>query len=498
MLSSKQWTLVASILASSLTFIDATAVNVALPALQTQLGATITDVQWVIEAYTLLYGSLILVGGSLGDQLGRKRVFMAGVYVFGVASVLCGLAPTPLLLVVARAVQGVGAALLAPGSLALVSAAYDDDERGLAIGTWSAFSSVMTAIGPVAGGWLIEHVSWRAVFFVNVPLAAVVIALSLRHVDESRDPSRDGALDWTGATLMTIGLTGVIFGLLEWPALGGARATTGGAIAIGLVALAAFLVVEARVANPMLPLGVFASPAFSLTNVLTFLLYGSLSTMLFFVPLVMIQVGGYSATAAGVVLLPFTVILFLMSRWAGGLVSRVGHRLPLTAGPGVAAVGFALFGVNATPASYWFSFFLPVVVLALGMGLTVAPLTTTVMTAAGREHAGVASGVNNAVARVGGLVAIAVFGVVLAQRFESRVEPRLSTIPLTANARADVDRELPKMAGARLDTIASLTTAQRHDVRAVVDQSFVSAYRIVMLLAAAIAGLAALVGLLIA
>ncbi len=500
MLSSKQWTLVASILASSLTFIDGTAVNVALPALQSSLGATVTDVQWVLEAYTLLYGSLILVGGSLGDQLGRKRVFLVGVYLFAVASVLCGIAPTPTLLIAARAFQGVGAALLAPGSLALVSAAYDDKERGLAIGTWSAFSAITTAIGPVGGGWLIEHVGWRAIFFVNIPLAAIVVFLSLRHVDESSDPSRHGAIDWLGAALTVVGLSALTYGFLSWPALGGGRFLTSGMIAIGVFALVAFVLVERAVANPMLPLGLFSSPTFSLTNVLTFLLYGALSTMLFVVPLVMIQVDGYSATVAGASLLPFTVILFVMSRWAGGLVARVGHRPPLTIGPAVAALGLAAFALRstATGASYWTSFFIPIVVLAIGMGITVAPLTTTVMTAAGREHAGVASGVNNAVARIGGLMAIAVFGVVLARSFASRVEPRLEHMAISSSARASVQRELPKMAGIKLDSIPSLRPDERALVRWAVDGSFVSAYRVVMLCVAAIALAAAIIGLMIA
>jgi EmrB/QacA subfamily drug resistance transporter len=496
-LSSKQWTLVASILASSMTFIDGTAVNVALPALQANLGATITDVQWVIEAYTLLYGSLILVGGSLGDQLGRKRVFLVGVYLFAVASVLCGIAPSPTLLVAARAFQGVGAALLAPGSLALVSAAFDDNERGRAIGTWSGVSAVTTAIGPVLGGWLIEHWSWRAVFFLNVPLAAIVVYLSALHVDESRDPDRSGALDWLGALLTVVGLSALVYGLLAWPALGGGHVQTTGTIAVGVFALVSFVLVERRVKNPMLPLGLFKNATFSLTNVLTFLLYGALSSMLFAVPLVMIQVGHFSATATGTVLLPFTVVLFLMSRWAGGLVTRVGHRLPLTAGPAIAAAGLMLFSLLAGR-SYWVSYIAPMVVLAIGMGITVAPLTTTVMTAAGRTHAGVASGVNNAVARIGGLVAIAVLGVILSRSFESRVTPRLSAMSLSPAARANVERELPKMAGMKLDSISAVSPAERRQVGAAVDESFIGAYRSVMLLVGGLAAAAALVGLAIA
>jgi EmrB/QacA subfamily drug resistance transporter len=496
-LSSKQWTLVASILASSLTFIDGTAVNVALPALQSNLGATITDVQWVIEAYTLLYGALILVGGSIGDQLGRKRIFLIGVYVFAIASVLCGIAPNPKLLIAARAFQGVGAALLAPGSLALVSAAFDDNERGRAIGTWSGVSAVTTAIGPVLGGWLIEHWSWRAVFFLNVPLAVLVVYLSALHVDESRDPEREGALDWLGAALTVVGLSGLVYGLLAWPAVGGGHLATSGAIATGVFALAAFVLVEHGAKNPMLPLGLLRNSTFTLTNALTFLLYGALSSMLFAVPLMMIQVGHFTATQTGASLLPFTIILFLMSRWAGGLVDRIGHRIPLTIGPAVAALGLTLFGLLAGE-SYWVAYILPMVVLAIGMGVTVAPLTTTVMTAAGRTHAGIASGVNNAVARIGGLVAIALLAVVLAQSFQSRVMPRLEQMSISPTAKTAVQRELPKMAGMKLDSIPSLRPDERALVRWTVDGAFTSAYRLVMLWIAGLALAAALIGLMIA
>jgi MFS family permease len=358
-------------------------------------------------------------------------------------------------------------------------------------------SAVTTAIGPVLGGWLIEHWSWRAVFFLNVPLAVIVVYLSALHVDESRDPEREGALDWLGAALTVVGLSGLVYGLLNWPAIGGGHFLTSGAIAIGVFALAVFLIVEHGKKNPMLPLGLFKNSTFSLTNVLTFLLYGALSSMLFAVPLMMIQVGHYTATQTGASLLPFTIILFLMSRWAGGLVDRIGHRIPLTIGPAVAALGLALFSVLAG-GSYWVAYFTPIVVLAIGMGITVAPLTTTVMTAAGRTHAGVASGVNNAVARIGGLVAIAVLGVILSRSFESRVTPKLASISLSAGARNDVQRELPKMAGMKIDSIPSVAASERDQVRSAVDTSFVGSYRVVMLLVAGLAAAAALIGLMIA
>jgi EmrB/QacA subfamily drug resistance transporter len=476
-----------------MTFVDATVVNVALPALQADLQATITDVQWVIEAYALFLGSLILVGGSMGDQFGRKRVFLLGVLFFTAASIFCGMATSARMLIAGRALQGIGAAFLVPGSLAIISATFSDADRGRAIGTWSAFSSITAAIGPVIGGWFIEHVSWRAAFFVNVPLAAIVLVLSLRFMAESRDPSRTSRIDWAGAVLAVLGLGGLVFGLLEWPPLGADHPLVVGAFLVGLASLRLFVVVERRTESPMMPLGLFHSRPFALANLLTLLLYAALAVILFLVPMNLIQVQDYTATEAGAALLPFSVIMFTLSRWSGGLVSRVGSRLPLTVGPAIAAVGLALYARPSIGGSYWTTFFPAVVVLGLGMAVTVAPLTTTVMGAVDRRHSGVASGINNAVARIAGLLAIAVFGVVLARTFEARVTPALDRLDLPASIRMTIDREVPKMAGARLDAVSSSDTVAT-TVRAVIDRSFVSAFRLVMLAAAVLALAAAAMG----
>jgi EmrB/QacA subfamily drug resistance transporter len=491
--SPSRWTLVATIAGSSMTFIDATVVNVALPALQADLHATITDVQWVIEAYALFLGALILIGGSIGDQFGRKRVFLCGVLVFTAASILCGIATSSASLIVGRAVQGIGAAFLVPGSLAIISATFSEADRGRAIGTWSGFSAITSAIGPVSGGWLIEHVSWRAVFFLNVPLAVIVVALSLRFMSESRDPSRTASIDWIGGALAVFGLGAIVFGLLEWPALGAAHPRVLGGLAAGVFSLVWLAVVERRAQNPMLPLNLFRSRTFTLANVLTLLLYAALGVILFLVPLNLIQTQHYSATQAGAALLPFPLIMFTLSRWSGGLVARVGSRLPLTVGPAIAAAGVGLFARPGIGGTYWTTFFPAVIVLALGMAVTVAPLTTTVMGAVDPRHAGVASGVNNAVARVAGLLAIAVFGVVLARTFEARVRTRLDRLAVPSPARAAVDRELPKMAGAELGA-ASIEPRQRAAIRTVIDDAFVAAFRLVMIAAAALALLAAAVG----
>ena len=467
----------------------------ALPALQADLHATITDVQWVIEAYALLLGGLILVGGSLGDQFGRKRTFLLGVVVFALGSIACGLATSVRALIIARAVQGVGAAFLVPGSLAIISATFGEADRGRAIGTWSAFSAITSAIGPIAGGWLIEHVSWRAIFFVNVPFSVVVIVLSTVFMSESRDRSRVGRVDWIGATAAVLGLGAIVFGLLEWPRPGANQSIAATATVIGAAALVAFVVIERRVASPMLPLGLFRSRAFTLANLLTFFLYSALGVLIWLMPMNLIQVQRYSATAAGAALLPFPVLVFLLSRWSGGLVARVGSWLPLTIGPAVSAVGLASFARPGIGGSYWATFFPAVAILGFGMAIVVAPLTTTAMGAVETQHAGVASGVNNAVARVAGLVAIAVFGVLLVRAFDARVSPALDRIGLAPTARAAVARQLPKLAGAELD--ASVSAAQRSEVRHAIDESFVSAFRFVMLGAAALALAAAVSGFLI-
>lgn len=490
--SKRRLTLVATILASSMTFIDGTVVNVALPGLQKQLNATITDVQWVIEAYALFLGTLILLGGSLGDQFGRKRIFLIGVVWFTAASIWCGLSPSPLILIIGRAMQGIGAALLVPASLAIISATYESAERGRAIGAWSGFSAITTAVGPVLGGWLIENLSWRSAFFVNVPLAVIVFWISLRFMNESRDPSRTRHVDWIGSTLAVVGLGGIVLGLVEWPAIGARHPLVVTALVIGVLGLAAFVFAEHREKSPMMPLHLFSSRAFPLANVLTLLLYGALGIVFFLVPLLLIQVEGYTATAAGAAFLPFPILLFVLSRWSGGLVDQVGARIPLTVGPLLAAAGFALFARVETGSSYWTTLFPAVVIVGLGMAITVAPLTTTVMTAVPSQQAGVASGINNTVARVGGLLAIAIFGVVLAREFNASIE---ATLPqnLSPAQRAQIERELPKMAGANLDAVAA-DASTRQQIESRIHEAFVHGFKAVMLEAAGITFLSALAG----
>jgi len=488
--SAEPWVLAAAILGSSLAFLDGTAVNVALPALQAGLGATVTGVQWVIEAYALFLSSLLLVGGSLGDRFGRRRVFLVGVAGFALASAACGLAPGTAQLVAARAVQGVAAALLVPGSLALLSASFPPERRGRAIGTWSGCSAITAAAGPLLGGWLIDHASWRWIFFLNLPLSLAVVAISLSRVPESRDPAAPARLDWAGALLATLGLGGVTYGLVEPARLGWSDPRVLGALLLGGLALAAFLAVEARTPTPMMPLSLFRSRAFAGANLLTFFLYAALGGTLFFLPFNLIQVQGYSATAAGAALLPFVGLMFLLSRWSGGLVDRYGARRPLLVGPAIAAAGFALLAVPGVGGSYATTFLPAILVLGCGMAVSVAPLTTTVMGAVEERHAGLASGINNAVSRAAGLLAVAVLGLVLVGAFGRGLDRRLGGLDLPPAARQALAAERTKLAA--ITVPATVQGDLRARVQEAIEQAFVDGFRRVLLAAAGLAGLAAL------
>ena len=480
-----RWVLAATILASSMAFIDGTVVNVALPFLQTNLNATAIGIQWVVEAYSLFLSALLLVGGSLGDRYGRRRIFNIGVVVFAVASALCGLSANIEQLIAARAVQGIGGAMLVPGSLALISSSFAENERGKAIGTWSGFSAITTAIGPVLGGWLVEHWSWRAAFFLNLPLAAAVLVISIWRVPESREKVHHGRLDWVGAALATIGLGGVIYGLIESPRLGFSNPMVLLSLVGGLISLAFFVFNEARAKNPMVPLNLFRNRNFAGANILTLFLYFALSGNFFFFTLNLIQIQGYSATAAGASLLPFVALLFFLSRWSGGLIERFGARLPLTIGPSVAAAGFLLFAAPAINGNYWTSFFPAVLVLGLGMSISVAPLTTTVMTAVGEEQAGVASGINNAVSRTAGLLAIAVFGVVMLHAFSRQLVNRMDEIQVDEQLKHSIYEQRVKLAA--LEVPANADAGTREQMKRVVADSFVFGFRVIMFTAAGLA-----------
>jgi EmrB/QacA subfamily drug resistance transporter len=486
----RPWVLAATILGSSMAMIDGSAVNVALPILQVRLNATATQVQWIVEAYALFLAALILVGGSLGDRYGRRRIFAIGVAVFAVASIGCGLALNINQLILARSIQGIGGALLVPESLAIISAAFSADQRGRAIGTWSGFTAITSALGPVLGGWLVEHASWRWIFWINVPMAIAVLAIVFWRVPESRNDNAH-TLDWRGALLATIGLGSIVYALLESSHLGVAHPIVWVAMSVGVVAVVSFLITEAIVQFPMMPLPLFRSSTFSGANLLTLFLYGALSGVLFFFPFNLIQVQGYSATAAGGAFLPLILLMFLLSRWSGGLVSRYGAKRPLVIGSAIAAIGFALFAVPEIGGSYWTTFFPAVLVLGLGMAITVAPLTTTVMGSVSVQQAGVASGINNAVARTAGLLSIALFSPFVSARFNAALDIRLAHLQIPLAVQQQLVPERIKLAGANLPN--GLSNIVATSLKQAISESFVSSFRAVMLIAAGLAIVSAIV-----
>jgi EmrB/QacA subfamily drug resistance transporter len=482
--TSGPWILAATILGSAMAFIDGTVVNVALPDIQARLDATAVDAQWIVESYLLFLAALILVGGSLGDHYGRKRIFALGVVLFAAASVWCGIARSPEELIIARAVQGIGGAMLVPGSLSIISASFEEERRGRAIGTWSGFLGITTAIGPVLGGFLVQNVSWRMAFFINIPLAIAVLWLVYRHVPESRDPDAR-KLDIPGAVLTTLGLGGVVFGLIESQNSGFGDPRVLVSLALGAVALLAFVFVEWRSDEPMMPLTLFRSRNFSGANLLTLLLYAGLGGSLYFLPFNLIQVHGYSATAAGGAFLPFVLITFILSRWAGGLVGRYGAKLPLVIGPMIAAAGFILFAVPGTGGSYWTTFFPAVVVMGLGMSLVIAPLTTTAMNSVSGRHSGLASGVNNAVSRTGSMLAIPVLGIFVFAFFSASLDARVAPLDLPPEARQQLEAEKEDLGAAEVpDGLGGETAAA---VQRAIEESFVAGFRVAMFVAAGLA-----------
>jgi EmrB/QacA subfamily drug resistance transporter len=465
-------------------FIDSTVVNVALAGLQSSLHATVIDVQWVVESYGLLLSALILVGGALGDSLGRRAIFLLGVAIFGVASAGCGFSLNIRTLVIWRGVQGLAAAFLVPGSLAIISASFDEKSRGRAIGTWSGFTAMTMALGPVLGGWLIEHASWHWVFFINVPLAALVAVITLWRVPESRSQEAR-QIDWLGAATATIALAALVYGFLEAGAVGWNHLRVFGTLIFGFLLIALFVMVERRVRTPMVPLDLFKSSSFSGANLLTLLLYAALGAFFFLFPLNLIQIQKYSATKTGAASLPMILLIFVLSRWSGGLVTRYGSKGPLIIGPLLVAAGFALFAIRSASTSYWSGPFPGFIVLGLGMAISVAPLTTVVMNSVEQDRAGSASGINNAVARVAGVLAVAVLGLLMVAIFARSLRASLALLHLDSPVVHYLESNVAKLGG--LDAPPNLDPQIAENVRDAITRGFVFGFRIVMLICAGLA-----------
>jgi EmrB/QacA subfamily drug resistance transporter len=488
--SQKFWILAATILGSTMAFVDESVVNVALPAIEADLKVPVAVIQWLVNAYTLCVAALMLIGGAAGDRWGRRLVFVIGTAVFAIGSVWCGLSPTVAQLIAARALQGIGAALLIPSSLAIIGASIDPAERGRAIGTWAGFSAIAAAIGPLLGGWIVDHVSWRWIFLINPLIALPTVWAALAHVPESRDQEAAAGLDWLGALMAIAGLGSLVFGLIASSELGWRDGTVLGAVAAGLLLLAGFVWVEARSRAPMMPLDVFASRTFSGVNLLTLLLYAALGGAFFFLPFDLIQVHLYSATLAGAAFLPFTLMMGALSRWSGGLLDRFGARLPLIIGPAITALGSALLAWPGTGGSYATTFFLPMAILGLGMAVAVAPLTTAVINAVPTHRAGVASGVNNAAAAVASLLAVAIFGAVALQVYDRELDRHLAAQTVSAEVKQAVEGARGKFVAE--PALARLQGEDRQIADTIVRAALAHSIALVMWLAAALALLGAL------
>ncbi|NLX10310.1 MAG: MFS transporter [Chloroflexi bacterium] len=491
-----RWVLFSTILASSMAFIDSSALSVALAALQDDLNATGAQLIWVVNAYLLFLASLMLIGGSLGDHYGRKKIFTLGIVIFALSSLAAGLSPSVEVLIGARAVQGVGGALMVPGSLAIITAVIQSGDRGKAIGIWSAVSTITTIGGPILGGILAGAGLWRFVFFINLPLAALAL-YGLQHVPENRDENAPNRIDYPGTVLTVLGMAGMTYSLIEMGDRG-VRAALGDPLIViafltGVLALIVFVFVEYRSPHPLVPLRLFRSRTFAGANLMTAFLYGALYGALVFLPLNLIQIQGYDASIAGLVFLPFDIMLAVLSPWAGSLMDRIGPRIPLTVGPAIVGVAFLLLaapGLTAGPSDYWTTYLPGILVFGVGMGITVAPLTTAVMSAVPSTQSGTASGINNAVTRLSQALATAALGAVALTVFTGALADRTTGLDLSPAMQQEVEAQGRRLADA--EPPADLSTEQQAQVQSAIDRSFVEMFRVVLIIAAAMAFLSAI------
>lgn len=482
-LSSTQgkWIMVSTIMASAMAFIDGTALNVVLPAIQKSMEASGTDLFWILNAYLLMLASLMLIGGSLGDKLGRKKVFVTGILIFIAGSAACGMAGNVTLLIVFRMLQGIGGALMIPGSLSLISSSINENERGKAIGTWSAFTTVVTIGGPVLGGALADAGYWRYIFFINVPIGAVAMIILWRKVRESISDDSDKTLDFTGAAAIALGLAAVTFGFLRIPETGINNWQVLVSLALGVLLLIAFVFVERKSPHPMMPLPLFRNMTFSGANLLTFFLYAGLGAGMLFLSLNLVQVQGYDQLQSGLTFLPFTILMVFVARFAGTLADKYGPRLLLTIGPAIAGAGLLMLsfvGQTPGPSAYFRTFFPGIVVFGLGMSFTVAPLTATVMGAVSDHFSGTASGINNALSRIAGVFANAIFGALAVLFFSGSLKQELKALPLNDAGKQEVMQQAGELGNAKAP--ASLSEGEKQAVVRLYHNSFISAYKKIM------------------
>ncbi len=491
--SVEKWTLIATILGSSMVFIDFSALNVVLPAIQSDLKINGKSLFWIINAYSLFLSSLLLVGGSLGDLYGRKKIFIIGMILFSISSVLCGISSGKSLLITARAFQGVGGALMVPGSLAIISAIVPSNRRGKAFGTWSTFSALTTIIGPALGGWLAGLGLWRLIFFINIPLALIAVIILTKYVPENKDDSAKN-LDIVGAILATIGLAGITYGFLEASSKSFADPIIQLSLAGGVIALVFFIFVQKKSSHPMMPLNLFQSRTFSGVNIMTLFLYTALSASLFFLPLNLIQIQGYPEAVAGLTLLPFAIILAALSHFSGSFADKFGAKKPLIIGPLLAGIGLLLFtfpGLTEGPKDYWTTYFPGIIILGIGMGIVVAPLTATVMASVPEHNSGIASGINNTMARTAGLLAIAILGALILISFKNNLANKVNEInisdakknELLNNAENLADTQPPK----------NLTAKQTEQINKLIKASFIRSFNFVVYISVALTWLGSLI-----
>jgi EmrB/QacA subfamily drug resistance transporter len=488
-----RWVITSAILASAMAFIDATALNVVLPALQKSLNATGADLFWLLNAYLLILAALILIGGSLGDRLGRKKVFMIGILVFIVGSAACGFAQGILILIISRVIQGLGGALMIPGSLSLISSSINESERGKAIGTWSAATTLVTMGGPVMGGALADAGLWRYIFFINVPIGLVALVILWFKVDETKNADNAGSIDLYGSLTIALGLALLTFGFLRIPAVGFKSPQAYLTLAAGLLMLVAFIYIEKKGKHPMMPLSLFNNRTFSGINLLTFFLYGGLGAGMLFLSLDLVQAQHYSQLKSGLTFLPFTVLMICFARFAGGLADKFGPRLLLIAGPATAGVGLLILsfiGETNGPADYWTTFFPGIVVFGLGMSFTVAPLTATVMGSVSDHFSGTASGINNALTRISNVFANAIFGALAVLLFTAALEGRINKIPVGTKSKQAIMAQAKDLGNAKVPPVVN--PASKAKVEELYRASFIDSYSIIMKLSAGLAFVGAL------